>query len=223
MARVVGPSVNQLQAVFLEDWEFQTGQFLDDAEYFPSPKVEGTAAFQIVPSGPNQPTLAIRDLAVEALHAARRRVGIITPYFVPDEALMVALRLAVVRGVRVDLIVPARSDNLLVDLAGQFFYDQLLQHGVHVHLHQHGMLHVKSMTADDGFAIIGTANFDIRSFYLNFELSLLSYDPDLNGLLRFYESRCIGESKELDLASWRDRSSLQQWGAQFAKLLSPLL
>ena len=88
---------------------------------------------------------------------------------------------------------------------------------------QDGLLHVKAMTVDERFAMLGTANFDIRSFYLNFELNLLSYDADLNGLLRFYQSRCIRESKELDLPAWRARGSLQQWGAQFAKLLSPLL
>jgi cardiolipin synthase len=223
MARLVGPSVSQLQSVFLEDWEFETGEFIDDPQYFPPPGAQGPVALQVVPSGPNHPTRVLRDLAVEGLHAARRRVIITTPYFVPDEALLVALRLAVVRGVQVDLIVPARSDQLLVGLAGQFFIDELLRHGVHVHLHQHGLLHVKAMTVDEGFAMLGTANFDIRSFYLNFELNLLSYDADLNGLLRFYQTRYIQESKELDLPAWRGRGSLRQWGAQFAKLLSPLL
>ena len=79
------------------------------------------------------------------------------------------------------------------------------------------------MTVDEGFAMVGTANFDIRSFYLNFELTLLSYDADLNGLLRYYAARCIREADELDLTGWRARGSVQQWGAQFAKLLSPLL
>lgn len=92
-----------------------------------------------------------------------------------------------------------------------------------MHLHQHGLLHVKAMTVDEGFAMIGTANFDIRSFYLNFELNLLSYDADLNGLLRFYQSRCIEESRELDLSLWRSRGILRQWAAEFAKLLGPLL
>lgn len=223
MVRLAGPSVSQLQSVFLEDWEFETGQPVDDPEYFPPPGAPGAAALQVVPSGPNHPTRALRDLAVEALHAARRRVVIVTPYFVPDEALLVALRLAVARGVRVDLIVPARSDQLLVGLAGQFYLDELLLVGVRVHLHQHGLLHVKAMTADEGFAMLGTANFDIRSFYLNFELNLLSYDADLNGLLRFYQTSCLQESKELDLTTWRGRGLRQQWGAELAKLLSPLL
>jgi cardiolipin synthase A/B len=223
MVRLVGPSVSQLQAVFLEDWEFETGQFIDDPEYFPPSGVHGPVALQVAPSGPNHPTRVLRDLAVEALHAAHRRVVIITPYFVPDEALLVALRLAVVRGVRVDLIVPARNDQLWVGLAGQFFFDEVLQQGVHVHLYQLGLIHVKAMTVDEGFAMLGTANFDIRSFYLNFELNLLSYDADLNGLLRFYQTTCIQESNELDLSTWRSRSHLQRWGAQFAKLLSPLL
>ena len=223
MVRVVGPSVGQLQSVFLEDWEFETGQSVDDPEYFPPQTTRGTVALQVVPSGPNHPTRILRDLAVEALHAARRHAAIITPYFVPDEALLVALRLAVVRGVRLDLIVPARSDQLLVGLAGQYFLGEVLQQGVHVHLYQQGLIHVKAMTVDEGFGMLGTANFDIRSFYLNFEVNLLSYDEDLNGRLRSYQTTCIQQSKELDRETWRSRGKLRQWGAEFAKLLSPLL
>jgi cardiolipin synthase len=223
MVRVVGPSVSQLQSVFLEDWEFESGQCLEDPAYFPPPTACGPVTLQVVPSGPNYPTRVLRDLVVEALYAARCRAVIVTPYFVPDDALLVALRMAVVRGVHVDLIVPARSDQILVGLAGQFFYDELLGYGVHVHLHQQGLLHVKAMTVDEGFAMLGTANFDIRSFYLNFELNLLSYDADLNGQLRTYQAKCIQESKELDLAALQNRSVLRRWGPQFAKLLSPLL
>ena len=223
MARIVGPTVSQFQAVFLEDWEFETGEALEGSDYFPPPAAHGPVALQVDPSGPNSPTRVLRDLAVEALHCARRRVVITTPYFVPDEALLVATRLAVVRGVQVDLIVPARSDQLWVGLAGQFFIDELLRYGVRVYLHQMGLLHVKAMTVDEGFAMLGTANFDIRSFYLNFELNLLSYDADLNGLLRYHQTGWLHESKELGLAAWRNRGRLQQWGAEFAKLLSPLL
>jgi cardiolipin synthase len=223
MVRLLGPSVSQLQAVFLEDWEFETGQFIEGPDYFPTPDDPGSVVLQVVPSGPNSPTRVLRDLAVEALHAARRRVIITTPYFVPDDALMVALRLAVVRGVRVVLIVPARSDQLLVGLAGEYFCQEALRQGVHVHLYLPGLLHVKSMTVDDGFAMLGTANFDIRSFYLNFELNLLSYDASLNGRLRCDQTNRIQESKEVDLSEWQRRGIMEQWGAQFAKLLSPLL
>jgi cardiolipin synthase len=220
MVRLVGPSVGQLQAVFIEDWEFETGRFIENPRYFPPPDAHGAVALQVVPSGPNYTTRVLRDLAVEGLHAARRRLVIITPYFVPDEALLVALRLAFVSGVRVDLIVPARRDQLWVGLAGQFFIDELLQQGVRVPLHQHGLIHVKAMTVDDGFAMLGTANFDKRSFSLNFELNLLSYDEDLNDLLRFYQASCIEESKELDPSTWRSRGLLPRWGAEFGKLLT---
>jgi cardiolipin synthase len=223
MVRIVGPSVSQLQAVFLEDWEFETGECIEKSDYFLPPRAHGTTVLQIVPSGPNHPTRVLRDLVVESLHAARISVRIITPYFVPDEALLVALRLAVARGVRVDLIVPVRSDQFWVGLAGEYFIGELLDCGVHIHLHQHGLIHVKAMTVDQDFAMLGSANFDIRSFYLNFELNLLSYDLDLNGLLRFYLAACIQESKEIDPLAWRCRYRLRQWGAHFAKLLSPLL
>jgi cardiolipin synthase len=94
---------------------------------------------------------------------------------------------------------------------------------VQVYLHQHGLLHVKAMTADDEFSMLGTANFDIRSFYLNFELNLLSYEANLNGHLRYFQTKYIYESRELDLRTWRNRSRREKWGAEFAKLLSPLL
>ena len=93
-----------------------------------------------------------------------------------------------------------------------------------MHLYQHGLIHVKAMTVDEGFAMLGTANFDIRSFYLNFELNLLSYDADLNGRLRSYQTRCIQESKRARPAEPGGAAGpLRQWGAEFAKLLSPLL
>jgi cardiolipin synthase len=221
--RLVGPTVSQLQSVFLDDWEFDTGKSLDGPDYFPAPEAAASVAVQVVPSGPNHPTRVLRDIAIEALHAARRQAVIITPYFVPDEALLVALRLAVVRGVRVHLIVPARRDIRLVDLAAQFLFEELLQQGVRIHLHQRGLLHVKAMTVDDEFAMLGTANFDICSFYLNFELNLLSYDAELNGRLRAYQTACIQESKELEWSEWQRRGAAQQWGPQFAKLVSPLL
>lgn len=223
MVRLAGPSVIQLQAVFLEDWEFETGEFVDGCQYFPPPEAPGRVPLQVVPSGPNYPNRTLRDVSLEALHAARRHAAIITPYFVPDEALLVALRLAVVRGVRVDLIVPARADQRLVHWCGQFFLGELVAHGVHIHLHQRGLLHVKSMTIDDGFAMLGTANFDIRSFYLNFEMNLICYDADLNARLHCYQYQCIDESRELDLATWRKRSRFEQWASQFGKLVSPLL
>ena len=92
-----------------------------------------------------------------------------------------------------------------------------------MHLFQQGLIHVKAMTVDEGFGMLGTANFDIRSFYLNFELNLLSYDEELNGQLRSYRTTCIQQSKELDPEHGRGRGMLRRWGAEFAKLLSPLL
>ena len=137
MVRLVGPSVSQLQAVFLEDWEFETGQLIDGPEYFPPPGVQGPVALQVVPSGPNHPTRILRDLVVESLHAARRRVVIITPYFVPDEALLVAIRLAVVRGVQVDLIVPAELASSGRTGSDSTSLTNCSEQGVHVHLGIH--------------------------------------------------------------------------------------
>ena len=150
MVRVVGRAVGQLQSVFLENWEFETGQYGEQPRVFPPADDPGDGRPPGRPERAESPTRVLRDLAVEALHAARRHAAIITAYFVPDEALLVALRLAVVRGVRLDLIVPARSDQLLVGLAGQYFLGEVLQQGVHVHLYHPGLIHVKAMTVVEG-------------------------------------------------------------------------
>lgn len=221
-ARITGPSVGHLQAVFVEDWNFEMEREPEATELYPPPSVDGPVAIQSVPSGPNYPTAVVQDVLVEALHAARREVIMTTPYFIPDEALLVAMRLAVVRGVRVVLIVPAHSDHRLVDFASRFYYEQLLRLGVHVHLHQRGLLHAKTMTADDRFGFLGSANFDIRSFYLNFEFNLLLYDPDTTAKLRSCQDGYLQESHELDPGSCR-ASATERLTQNCAKLLSPLL
>lgn len=222
-ARICGPSVSHLQAVFVEDWSFETGSAPEEQTLFPLPQVEGPVAIQSVPSGPNFPTAILQDLLVEALHGARRQVLMTTPYFVPDEALLLAMRLAVLRGVAIDLVVPARTDHPVVDLAARFYFDQLLQAGVRIHLHQRGLLHAKTMTVDDGFGLLGSANFDIRSFYLNFEMNLLSYDADAIAQLRQCQNRYLAESRQLNLPEWQSRPALPRLAQSCARLLGPLL
>lgn len=222
-ARIIGPSVSQLQAVFLEDWAFETEEDLDNEFLFPPPDTSGKVALQVVPSGPNHPTAIQRDLFVEALHAARKRVIITTPYFVPDEAMFVALRLAALRGVQVDLVIPARSNHPLVDLAGRFYVEQLLPTGVQVHLHQLGLLHAKTLTVDSEFAMLGTANFDIRSFFLNFELNLFMYGQEVAEQLLVQQTKYIAEARRLDSRAGLTSSKLQRLGENLAKVLSPIL
>ena len=172
MARITGPVVRQLQGIFLEDWFYETGELLEDAALFPSCPPDGPIAVQVVPTGPDQPTELFQDLIVRAIFLARRRVVITSPYFIPNEATLLAMRLAALRGVEVDLVIPKRSDHRLVNAAGSFYCEYLMRYGVRVFLFQQGMLHAKTLTVDDELAMFGSANYDIRSFALNFELNL---------------------------------------------------
>jgi cardiolipin synthase len=225
-ARIIGPTVSQLQAVFYEDWHFETEEALPLEGMFPEPPTPARVPVQVVPSGPtasNPLTAVVRDIVIEALHTARRRVIMTTPYFVPDEALLTAMRLAAARGVRVDLVMPVVSDNAMTDLAARAYFETLLGAGVRVHLNRAGLLHAKTMTVDDGFAMLGSANFDIRSFFLNFELNLLLYEEDATAQLRFCQTQYIADSDEVLGEAWEERSTVQRLTQNLAMLLSPLL
>jgi len=221
--RIEGPSVTGMQEVFADDWHFETGQLLEGGAYFPEQAAAGEVPVQVVPSGPHQPDALVRDCLVEALHTAHRRVIISTPYFVPDESVLTALRLAALRGSEIDLIVPMRSDKKTCDLVARSHFAELMDAGVRVHLHTKGVLHSKTMTVDDEFALVTSANFDIRSFFLNFELGVLLYERDATARLRFCQTRYLEESQKVNPALWAGRSWRHKLLERAAGLLSPLL
>ncbi|MHB1156422.1 MAG: cardiolipin synthase [Phycisphaerales bacterium] len=225
MVRLTGPAVTHLQTVFLEDWYSTTDDVLEDPAMIRVPALpgEGDVSVQVVPSGPIYPTDALQNLVVQAIHSAQRRLILTSPYFVPDEPALLALKVAVMRGARVDLVVPAGCDHPVVTAAGRAYFDELLEAGVNIHLYRDGLLHSKTMTVDDAFAMIGSANFDIRSFNLNFELNLLLYGPAITAKLRFLQQQYIEQSDALTLASWRRRAGWRTMIDNAAKLLSPIL
>lgn len=222
-ARITGPAVAQLQTAFLDDWAFETGDRPDDEALFPLLKPVGHVSAQVVPTGPSHEAETFRRVLVAALNVAQRRIIITTPYLVLDEPSMLALAMAVDRGVQVDVIVPRRSDHPLVEAAGRWYYDQLLESNVNVHQYNDGMLHAKTITVDDAFALLGSANLDIRSFYLNFEINVLLYGPGITAQLRFAQQRYLAQSDKLDLEQWRARPMWQQYVESAAALLSPIL
>ncbi len=177
--RVSGPAARQLQEVFAADWLFATGEELLDDDYYPAGRAEGDSIVQVVDSGPDDPGGAIRATMFHAIASARRRVWIETPYFVPDDAVATALATTARRGVDVRLILPERTDHLLVDLAGESFLPDLLDAGVHVFRYQGGMLHSKLVVVDGQWGTLGSANMDIRSFRFNFEVNLLVFSPSV--------------------------------------------
>ena len=221
--RFAGPVVGQLQSVFIEDWAFETGEELGGPDYLPVLQPVGEILAQTVPTGPSQQAEALPRVLLTAIHAAQRRVVITSPYLVPDEATVMALAMAVDRGVEVDLVVPRRSDHPLVSAAGRAHYDRLLESGVRVYLYGPGLLHAKTMTVDDSFALLGSSNLDIRSFYLNFELNVLLFGPQITHELRFAQTRYIADAQLLDRDKWRARPRVRRYLDSAAALLSPLL
>ncbi|MFW5798308.1 MAG: cardiolipin synthase [Planctomycetota bacterium] len=223
MARLEGPVVGQLQTVFADDWAYNTGNRIDGDGIFGDLPRPGNVAVQALPSGPNYPTENYQRLVVDAVHAAQQRVVITTPYFVPDDALMQALETAVLRDVQVDLVVPHKSDHPLVDAASRAYYEDLLACGVNVYRYGKGLLHAKTMVVDTSIGLIGSSNFDIRSFKLNFELNLLLYGHDACRDLLDKQDAYIADAEKLDYDSWRRRGPIKRTTQNIAKLLSPIL
>ncbi|MCX5662451.1 MAG: cardiolipin synthase [Planctomycetota bacterium] len=225
VGRFRGPIVAQLQSVFLEDWEFETGKPLEGEDLMPEMTVAGETHAQVVATGPSNEIegQALPRVLLAAFNAAQKRIIITTPYLVPDEPMLFALTMAAERGVEVTLVVPRSSDHALVTAAARSHFETLLESGVRIFLHRRGMLHSKTATVDDAVALLGSSNLDMRSFYLNFELNVLLYGPEVTAQLSDEQMRYVAESERIDLAMWRRRPALQRFADSAAALLSPLL
>ena len=205
VVRVTGPVVIQLQAVFLQDWFFETGELPADPDAIAIPVPTGTSLAQVLPSGPGYERENAQELLVHLFHRAQRRIVITTPYFVPDEPFLQALRTAVRRGVEVRLVVANPVDKWIMGLAQRSYFDGLLAAGVRIHLYRPHFLHAKHVTIDDDLAIVGSVNMDIRSFALNAEVALLVYDPAVVSAMRVVQERYFADSTELTADAWAQR------------------
>lgn len=225
VGRFRGPVVAQLQSVFLEDWEFETGQRLVHEKLMPAMNVVGGTHAQVVATGPSNEIegQALPRVLLAALNSAQHRIIITTPYLVPDEPMLFALTMAADRGVEVTLVVPEASDHPLVSAAARACFDTLLDSGVRIFLHRSGMLHAKTATVDDAVALLGSSNLDMRSFYLNFELNVLLYGQEVVTQLRAEQLRYVAQSIPVDPVAWRRRPSARRFVDSAAALLSPLL
>jgi cardiolipin synthase len=222
--KIVGPAAGGLQRVFLQDWFFATGKGVDPKAYFPeAPKPAGTATVAIVPSGPDTRTEAIHRLFFASISGASERVWITTPYFVPDPPMVVALQVAAMRGVDVKLILPSRSNHRVTFHAGRSFYEQLLEAGVHIHEYQPGMIHAKTMVVDGRIVLVGSANMDMRSFRLNFEVHALLHDEPTARDLEAQFQVDLSQTVPVALGSWCTRPWPWKVAEGGARLVSPLL
>jgi cardiolipin synthase len=226
MARIEGPVVVGLAVLFAWDWSHEGGgsfEALTDELDVPLNMEAGDALVQLIPSGPEYESSSIVPVLLNAIYSAREQLTLTTPYFVPNDPLMIALCTAALRGVKVRLIVPHMVNSFLVRHASRSFFGELLEAGVEVHLFEGGLLHTKSIVIDEQMAFFGTVNLDIRSLKLNFEVTLTIYDREFTSKLARLCDSYIDASKQLELDAWEKRPTRQRLVENALHLMAPLL
>ncbi len=227
--RIEGGAVRWLQMVFLEDWLYSTNRRQPPADQLqalmPSCSL-GEVPMQVLHSGPNDERESIHRVMVSAIHGARKRVWLTTPYFVPTEAAIMALTSAAARGVDVRVVVPKHSDSIIVSAAARSYYDELHRAGVKIWEYRDRMLHAKTLIVDDDIGTIGTANFDNRSFTLNFEVCAVLFHPPFVSELSRFADHLMRHSDRVEQIHPPGKS-VSAWtlrlGQAGARLFSPLL
>ncbi len=221
--RIVGAPVGALQRVFLDDWSFAFGACKVEPTHFPASGCEPTGPnVQVIASGPDDSVFAIQQFKFAAIANSRQSLSITTPYLVPDDATLAAIKSAALRGVNVRMLVPKQGDSKLVTAAGRSYYDELVASGVVLFEYGPAMLHAKTMVIDDAVAVVGTANFDNRSFRLNFEVIAVVYDvPTAQELVAIFDHDLRSAVRYKPPTAKRTIGERLMFGV--ARLLSPLL
>lgn len=227
MVRAKGEIVASLYHLIHFDWKVLT----ESEIAFPAFKdtfscdfdIPDQATVMIVPSGPGTTNDANQRLILEAIHRAKRDVEIVTPYFIPGEALALAIQNAAIKGVRVTLLLSEKSDAPMVNYASHRYFDDLLKSGVRILLYKKGMLHTKSITVDGELSLFGTVNMDMRSMHLNYELMLLVFDKEFSRKVCALNATYAEFSSEINLYLWYKRSVFERMKEGASYLISPLL
>ncbi len=225
MTRMEGPVVEELERTFSIDWQITTGIELKTFHKttYLKPHPEPAIAVQVMPSGPFPRAMAIQKIMLTLIYASREELIITSPYFVPDEAIHTALISAANRQVKVKLVVPDKNDSKLVKYAGQSFFEELLEAGVEIYNFNNNLLHTKSITVDGEFCLFGSVNMDIRSLWLNFELSLIIYNQEFTRKIVGMQESYIQQSSRIHLDDWKQRHVFQRLLENSAQLAAPLL
>ncbi|CAM2954522.1 cardiolipin synthase [Vibrio rarus] len=224
MVRITGPTVNVLSAIHCWDWEVETGE--RSFPQAPECHIEQDNLLhpiQVVPSGPGMPENLIQQVLNISISRASHSVTITTPYFVPSEELLQTLRTTAQRGVKVELILPKNNDSIMVGWASKAFYAELLSAGVIIHEFAGGLLHTKSVVIDQKYCLIGTVNLDVRSLWLNFEVTLVVDDAEFTQQLYWLQNTYIEQSLTVNEQQWQQRSLLHRFLERVFYLFSPIL
>ncbi len=222
-ARIEGKGVQGLQSVFLIDWYFVSQTLITSRDYFPLLENYGACPMQIVNSGPLSEMNEISHGIMQAIYDARKSILIQTPYFLPPEAMADALQAAAIRGVDVRIMMSKRSDVTLVQRASFSYIKDMLEAGVKVYMYHKGFLHSKMMVFDNSLTLIGSANFDSRSFEQNFEVEAFIYDENLGRIAYdiFMDDQRYAES--VSMKEWLKRPVVGRFVDSLMRLFAPLL
>ena len=222
-ARIEGKGVQGLQSVFLIDWYFVSQTLITSRDYFPVLENYGECPMQIVNSGPLSEENEISHGIMQAIYDARKSIFIQTPYFLPPDAMVDALQAAAIRGVDVRVIMSKRSDVPLVQRASFSYIKDMLKAGVKVYMYHKGFLHSKMMVFDGSLTLVGSANFDSRSFAQNFEVEAFIYDEELGARANdiFVEDQRFSEPGSIK--EWYKRSVSKRFVDSFLRLFAPLM
>ena len=205
MVRLEGAVVAPLAMTMIGDWMLETAEPIETIIASADLSLagpQGTEDMQVVPSGPGEGDDGLLQMLLAVINSARSELVLTTPYFVPDDSMLRALRGAAGRGVAVTMILPERVDSLLTRYASRSYYDELLDIGVCIQLYQKGLLHTKSITADRRISMFGTVNLDMRSLWLNYEVALFVYGEQFAGQLYTLQQSYLRDCRPLDPLAW---------------------
>ncbi|QNS01969.1 MAG: cardiolipin synthase [Buchnera aphidicola (Pentalonia nigronervosa)] len=226
VTRVEGPIAIAIGIIYSCDWEIETGRKI--LPNLPDIKIEKhqfyqNTSIQVIASGPGFPENVIQQVLLTAIYSARNEITITTPYLVPSDDLLQAICIASQRGVTVNIIIPLYYDSILVKWASRVFFTELLDAGVKIYQFKNGVLHSKSILIDQELSLIGTVNLDMRSLWLNFEITLVIDDKNIGKKLDYIQHQYISNSKLLDKKHWIMRSLWKKILEKIFYFLSPLL
>ena len=221
--RIEGPAVLAAQATFVSDWHWASREFLKDLSWHPEPAADGDKAVLVLASGPADDLEIASLFFTTVLNLARERVWIATPYFIPDEATMVALRLALLKGIDLRIVTPRLNDNWLVRHAANVYLSELAGLGAKIYLYEQGFMHQKVMLIDNRVAMAGTVNFDNRSFRLNFEITAAVADVEFASEVEAMLLNDLSHSTELKDYSLDEQSLWERFKSRGSVLFAPVL
>jgi cardiolipin synthase len=221
--RLEGEVVNSLQAIFLADWYFVSDEVIKGDKYFPETSIQENHLVQVTASGPDSDWASIMQAYFAAISSAQSSIYICTPYFMPNESILTALKTASLSGLDVRILLPDRSDSKVVFWSSRSYVSELLDAGIKIYFYLKGFPHSKLLLVDSVLCSVGTANLDIRSFDQNFEVSALIYDEEITCELQQSYLNDLQNSREITSDIWEKRPKFEQVKEAVARIFSPLL